>query len=305
MTVDALATRTHFPINVVLHSLDRLVAAGCTLVRDTTGVSLQSTGLGVWSDFIRMTTGGDRIVEVYRQTTSTQDAARRLIAGIGPAAADRTLIFADEQIAGRGRMGRTWTAPPGSAVLVSRIAKLSHHQIQSAECLPLIAAVAVAQTIDMLAKGRCEPARIKWPNDVYVQQRKIAGILVEMLPREQVAIIGIGVNVALAADQLPPELKDKATSLAMLGGDCDRLSVAATLAHHLDHWLAPEAHWDRAIRIWRTRSLHRSDELVTFMHDGRRTTGYVIDVDPAAGLIVRTQNGELVNLPAATTSVVV
>ena len=303
-TVDALAARTHLQSQELLASLDRLVAAGCMISRGPEGVSLSATGLGVWSDFIRATTGPDRVVEVYRQTSSTQDAARRLIAGIGAAGADRALIFADEQTAGRGRMGRSWTAPPGSAVLVSRVAKLNQRQMQSVECLPLIAAVAVVETIDLLAQGRSEPARIKWPNDVFVQRRKIAGILVEMMPREQVAIIGIGVNVGLRAEQLPAELKDKATSLAMLGIEGDRLSVAKTLVHQLDGWLAADADWDRAIRTWRARSLYRGDELVTFLHDNRRTTGYVVDVDPAAGLIVRTQTGELVNLPAATTSVV-
>lgn len=135
-----------------------------------------------------------------RRTDSTNARARELaIAG----APHGTLVTAAEQTAGRGRQGRTWTAPPGRALLCSLILK------NPARLLPLAAGVAVSETCERFGAS----ARLKWPNDVLVDGRKVAGILVEGRPQEGWAVLGIGLNVALRPADFPPELQATAGTL--------------------------------------------------------------------------------------------
>jgi BirA family biotin operon repressor/biotin-[acetyl-CoA-carboxylase] ligase len=132
-----------------------------------------------------------------RRTGSTNDRAREL-AGAG--APHGALVTAAEQTAGRGRQGRTWTAPAGRALLMSLVLR------EWPRLLPLAAALAVADVAG-------ESARVKWPNDVHVDGRKVAGILVEARPQEGWAILGIGLNVAVRPDDFPPELRATAAGL--------------------------------------------------------------------------------------------
>ena len=132
-----------------------------------------------------------------RETTSTNQRARELAAAGAP---HGTIVTAGLQTAGRGRQGRTWTAPAGSALLLSLVLR------ESDALTPLRAGLAVA---DLAGPS----ARVKWPNDVLVDARKVAGILVEGRPQEGWAVLGIGVNVALSLDDLPAELRDTAGTL--------------------------------------------------------------------------------------------
>ena len=116
----------------------------------------------------------------HRLTDSTNERAKELAAAGAP---HGTLVTADEQTAGRGRQGREWTAPPRSAVLMSLVLR------ELDELLPLTAAVAVCEALPV-------EAAIKWPNDVWIDGRKVAGILVEGRPQEGWAVLGIGLNVS-------------------------------------------------------------------------------------------------------------
>ena len=140
-----------------------------------------------------------------RGTGSTNERARALaIAG----APHGTLVSAEEQTAGRGRQGRRWSAPAGSALLVSLVLRDSPRPLPP--LLPLIAGVAVCDVAG-------ERARVKWPNDVVFEQgetlAKLAGILVEGRPQDGWAVLGIGMNVAVALSELPAELRDTAATL--------------------------------------------------------------------------------------------
>ena len=118
-----------------------------------------------------------------RETTSTNDRARALALAGAPHGA---LVTAGAQTAGRGRQGRPWAAPPGRALLLSLLLR-SYDPL-----LPLRAGLAVADLAG-------EAARVKWPNDVLVDGRKLAGVLVEARPQSGWAVLGIGVNVAVDA----------------------------------------------------------------------------------------------------------
>jgi BirA family biotin operon repressor/biotin-[acetyl-CoA-carboxylase] ligase len=144
----------------------------------------------------------------HRAVDSTNDGARAL-AGAG--APRGTVVTADEQSAGRGRHGRTWSAPPGRALLYSGIlTELGPSQ----SLLPLAVPLAVCAAVESLAPVPC---LVKWPNDVWAVAgegggRKLAGILIEARPPAW-AVIGIGLNVAIADEEFPTDLRWPATSI--------------------------------------------------------------------------------------------
>jgi len=165
----------------------------------------------------------------HRTLPSTNGRAQEL----ARAGADHgTLVTAAEQTAGRGRQGRTWTAPPGTAVLASWVLR------EPSPLVTLAAAVAVAEVAAALDGAGREPA-IKWPNDVLLDGRKVAGILAEGRPQEGWAVLGIGLNVADAGDRLPPEVRARATSLQLDAGDVER--VLAALNGALARWVDADA----------------------------------------------------------------
>lgn len=165
-----------------------------------------------------------------RVTDSTSERAKAL----APRAPHGLLVTAAEQTAGHGRQGRTWTAPAGEGLLMSLVLH------DWPELLPLTAAVAVAETAG-------PDTRIKWPNDILVNDRKVAGILVEGRPQEGWAVLGIGVNVAVRA--FPDELRDIAGSLG--GGPADVEPFLARLLERLEVGLAASA--EQTLAAWRGR----------------------------------------------------
>src|SRR4029077_3997514 len=141
----------------------------------------------------------------FRRTDSTNARARELVEDGAPGG---TVVTAAEQTAGRGRQGRSWSAPPGKALLYSAILRpLDERHL----LLPLAVPLAVCETAEELEPGvKCA---IKWPNDVWVKGRKLAGILIEAKPQDGWAVIGVGLNLSIAPDEFPPDLRDTAGSL--------------------------------------------------------------------------------------------
>ena len=125
------------------------------------------------------------------ETASTNDRGRELALGGAP---HGTVVVAERQTAGRGRQGRTWTAPPGRALTLSVLARMEPARM---ELLSLAVALAVCHACEETAAVECT---VKWPNDVWIDGRKVAGILIEARPQEGWAIIGIGLNVDTAAE---------------------------------------------------------------------------------------------------------
>jgi BirA family transcriptional regulator, biotin operon repressor / biotin---[acetyl-CoA-carboxylase] ligase len=161
----------------------------------------------------------------FERTDSTNTRARELAA---EGAEHGTVVTADEQTAGRGRQGRTWTAPPGKALLYSAIVRpLDERHLMLPLAVPLaVCAAAEELAADPSAESRekAKPAtaaakpkplrcKVKWPNDVLVDGRKVAGVLVEGRPQEGWAVLGIGVNVAVDVADLPDDLHATAGTL--------------------------------------------------------------------------------------------
>jgi BirA family biotin operon repressor/biotin-[acetyl-CoA-carboxylase] ligase len=213
----------------------------------------------------------------HRVTDSTNARARELAATGAP---HGTLVTADEQTAGRGRQGRAWTAAPGEALLMSVLVRGVE---TGAALLPLAVAVAVCDAVAPL------DAAIKWPNDVWLSRRKAAGILLEGRPQEGWAVVGIGLNVRTR--EFPEELRERATSLALEGGEATLADALAALLPALDRWLmAPAA---EVLAAWRERDALRG-ERVEWM-GGAGTAAGIAD---SGALVVETDNGERVELDA-------
>jgi BirA family biotin operon repressor/biotin-[acetyl-CoA-carboxylase] ligase len=214
----------------------------------------------------------------HRLTDSTNARARELALAGAP---DGTIVTASEQSAGRGRQGRTWSAPPGRALLVSAIVRdLSRRDA----LLPLAAPVAVAEACDEFAGSACG---IKWPNDIWVGGRKLSGILLEGRPQEGWAVIGIGLNVGTREDEFPDELRATATSLAIASGhDPGVEPVLASVLRALGRRLGEPA--DTTLAAWRER-----DVLL-----GRRIRwnggeGEAVGLDANGALLVETGSGRV------------
>jgi BirA family transcriptional regulator, biotin operon repressor / biotin---[acetyl-CoA-carboxylase] ligase len=168
-----------------------------------------------------------------RRTDSTNERARELALAGAPHGA---LVTADEQTAGRGRQGREWTAAPREAVLMSVVLR------ELEPVLPLAAAVAICEALPV-------DCAIKWPNDVWHEGRKLAGILVEGRPQEGWAVLGIGLNVSTT--DFPRELRDRATSLRLAGSELLSEEVLSALVGALAEWLAAPA--QAVLAAWRHR----------------------------------------------------
>jgi BirA family biotin operon repressor/biotin-[acetyl-CoA-carboxylase] ligase len=180
-----------------------------------------------------------------RRTDSTNAQARILALAGAP---HGTLVTAAEQTAGRGRQGRRWSAPAGSAVLMSLVLR------EPSALLPLAAAVAVCDVAGA-------DARVKWPNDVVLARgqdlAKLAGVLIEGRPQEGWAVLGIGLNAAVRIEELPPELHGTAASLGLAPAEVEPL--LARLLGALERRLG-EPHAE-ILDAWRARDALRGREV--------------------------------------------
>jgi BirA family biotin operon repressor/biotin-[acetyl-CoA-carboxylase] ligase len=177
----------------------------------------------------------------HRVTDSTNERAKELAVARAP---HGTLVTADEQTAGRGRQGRTWTAPPGAALLASFV--LRGLDDRNA-VLPLAAPVAACEACEATAPVSCA---IKWPNDVWIDGRKVAGILIEGRPQHGWAVLGIGLNVSTR--EFPDDLRDSATSLELAAPPGPaREAVLDALVGSLARLLA--APFSEVLAAWRAR----------------------------------------------------
>lgn len=183
-------------------------------------------------------------VYYYETLASTQQLAYELAKDGAPSG---TVVIAEQQTGGRGRLGRPWHSPPGTGIWLSLLLRPTVALAHLSQ-LTLVTAVALVDAIragfrpdDRLSP---EAVRIKWPNDIYVLQnggrKKICGILTEVhaeMDRVHTCVIGIGLNVNQAAEDFPPEIRDKATSLALATGRrWHRVSLAARILEQFEIW---------------------------------------------------------------------
>ncbi|WP_181645854.1 biotin--[acetyl-CoA-carboxylase] ligase [Corynebacterium heidelbergense] len=228
-------------------------------------------------------------VEVVQQTGSTNTDLLDAVRG-GEVDADLVALLAEEQTAGRGRLGRSWGAPPRSQIIMSVAAEVTGVHGDLLGLLPLLAGLAVrAALVEVLGQPAGPVVGLKWPNDVLLGGLKVGGILVELAQHRPVAVIGIGVNYDLLPEELPVE---HATSLCLqpAGAMPTRTEVTLAIARHL------------AAELQRWRALGGAPEVVLPRYrlacvslgaDVRAgdTVGRAEDVARNGGLVVRTAAG--------------
>ncbi len=228
-------------------------------------------------------------VAVVRETASTQDTARRMSGG-----RPGLLVVAGRQTAGRGRLGRAWADAPGHSLAMTFVLDASRYEGGHVALATGVGACLAAENLGAADVG------LKWPNDVVQRStgRKLAGVLVE--GDDGLLYVGVGMNVTHDSGDWPAGLRDRAVSLAQLGARVARLDAARLLVTNLVATLALAP--DELVRIW-----HGRDTLVgthqTFHHDGAEYAGRVESIEPGSGIVVKTDAGQTVRLPAATTSI--
>jgi BirA family biotin operon repressor/biotin-[acetyl-CoA-carboxylase] ligase len=217
---------------------------------------------------------------------STQDLAR--VAAMEGAAEGWTLIT-DLQRQGRGRQGRSWVAPSSAALLVSIVLR---PPIDVVPKLPLLVGLAVAGGIEVVTGAAPD---LKWPNDVLLREKKLAGILLER-PADSAIVVGMGINVNQTAADLP----EGATSLAVeLGKPVDREPLLAAILNDLGNayeradregvqWIVP---------AWRSRS-SMLGQPVRFSREGEELEGIAKDITEEGALRVETLDGRMIDLVA-------
>jgi BirA family transcriptional regulator, biotin operon repressor / biotin---[acetyl-CoA-carboxylase] ligase len=219
----------------------------------------------------------------HLQIDSTNERARELALAGAP---HGTLVTAAEQTAGRGRQGRTWSAPAGSSLLMSLLLRWAP-TAPPPGLLPLIAAVAACDALGT------EP-RIKWPNDIVILSptgglAKLAGILVEGRPQERWAVLGIGVNVAVELDGLPLELRGTAATLGRGAEDVEPLleQLLSALSGRLTQ---PTA---ELLAAWGARDALRGHRVRwgQIAADGHSSEGIAQGVDGTGRLVVALDSG--------------
>ncbi|HLY49322.1 MAG TPA: biotin--[acetyl-CoA-carboxylase] ligase [Solirubrobacteraceae bacterium] len=204
----------------------------------------------------------------YRVVDSTNARARSLAERGAPHGA---MVTARAQSAGRGRQGRTWSAPPGQALLCSVIVR------DPPRLLPLAAGIAVAEEVG-------SHALVKWPNDVLLEGRKVAGILVEGRPQEGWSVLGIGLNVAVRVDELPRDVAERAASMGRSPRELE--PTLERLLGRLETWLA-------APRETLLDRLRDRDALLGHRVRWYGGSGEAAGIDSAGRLVVVTDAGRL------------
>lgn len=222
---------------------------------------------------------------------STNDVAASLAVD---GAAEGTVVIADAQTSGRGRRGRTWFSPPGAGLYVSVVltpSRASEAPERAISLLTITAGVALAEAVERVTG--LGPA-IKWPNDLLVERRKLAGILAEGVAQSTAAglravVLGYGINVGTAA--YPPELADRVTSLeSELGRPIDRAGLCAESLASLTERYADlvSGRFDAILDAWRGRAFGARGARVEWDAVTGVRTGITEGIDDMGALLVRT-----------------
>jgi BirA family biotin operon repressor/biotin-[acetyl-CoA-carboxylase] ligase len=230
---------------------------------------------------------GHKIIHYFR-TESTNSVALQLDSESGP---HGTVVIAEEQTAGRGRLGRNWYSERSSGIYVSILLRPPLSPV-AAPILTLLAGVAAQHAVRSAIGLRAD---IRWPNDLLVNGKKVCGILTEMkaeVDRLHLVVIGIGINVNNS--RMPEELKEIATSLALEGGrQFSRLHILAELLRDVEryyHMLLKEG--DEAIvRDWAAASSYAEGKRVRVKVPGSEYSGITTGLDTSGALKIRRDDG--------------
>ena len=234
-------------------------------------------------------------VDVVESTGSTNvDLLARVDAD--PGAPEGQVLVAEEQTAGRGRLGRTWTSVPGASLTFSVLLRPATVPATRRGWLPLLTGVAVVSAVRSVTSGSVG-AVLKWPNDVLVGERKLVGILAEQSPDASAVVMGIGVNVATPADALPVSPAGlPATSLLVEGATVDREALLLAILDQFERWYAafradPDPVRTGLLDAYRPLCVTLGQQVRVELPVGRFMAGTAKDIDPDGRLLVTEASG--------------
>ena len=199
-----------------------------------------------------------------------------------------TVLVAEQQPGARGRNGKVWSAPAGKGIYMTLVRPAATGEPLS------VTPIAVARWLrDAIEQATDVDARLKWPNDLYVGRRKVAGVLSEARTQgeETYVAIGIGLNVLGSAASIGAE---GATTLEEESGRAFPLArVLQAVVDQIDRELASPA-WEREVERWEKKALHRAGDPMTVVRDGEEIRGDYLGLSPAGFLRLQTSAGEAV-----------
>lgn len=227
----------------------------------------------------------------FLEVGSTQDVAKEMVV---KGASEGTLIIAEGQTKGRGRLGRTWLSPQGQGIYLSLILRPQISPIHAPR-ITLMAAVAIAHAIEAITPVE---AQIKWPNDVLILHRKVAGILTEIdaeMDRTNAVILGIGININNDSTSFPRELRNTVTSLRMeTGREISRLGLLQTLLLELENLYETfkVKGFIPILGVWKEKDVTIGSRVKAVLMD-RELVGQAVDIDHEGALILRDEKGDI------------
>jgi len=238
----------------------------------------------------------------YPEIGSTNDEAFRLgVAG----APEGTAVIADSQTKGRGRLQRVWHSPPGSNIYTSILLRPNFPPDQAPR-ISIAAGVAVAEILSQYCQGLVE---LKWPNDVLLNRKKVCGILAQMKASASdidFVVLGMGINVNIGYNQLPPDIRTIATSLAIeTCREIDRQELIISLYENIAKWYKElsQRGFDAIKEKWLSFSpMIGQNVQVMFRDEG--VSGKALGLDEDGSLIILNVNGETVKVSAGDATIV-
>jgi BirA family biotin operon repressor/biotin-[acetyl-CoA-carboxylase] ligase len=239
---------------------------------------------------------GRRGINYYSETDSTNIRARALAHKGAP---EGTIVVAETQTQGRGRRGRTWFSPPGSGIYMSIVLR-PRVQPHEAPLLTLVAAVSMTETLFEMVDL---PFKIKWPNDILIEGKKISGILTEMsleMERVDYVIVGVGLNVNTEPDAMEDEIREIASSLRILTGKVfSRIQILQVFLKRLEHYY--DLFQDRQFETIRNRWKELSGVIgrqVKIINPDGVCEGEAVDIDSDGFLVLRSPTGDFQRIVA-------
>lgn len=233
-------------------------------------------------------------IHYHAEIGSTNDAAQVLLEQGAP---DGTLVVADAQTRGRGRLGRKWVTTPGAALAFSLALRPGPEEMERLAFYAPLAGLAVCQA---LVEGYHLPAEVKWPNDVLLGRRKTCGVLVEAVwlgSRLQGVVVGIGLNVAPSAVPPDSEVLFPATCVELAAGQkVERVELLAAILGCF-YQLRPQMGTPPFMQLWQERLAFRGEEVrVDQPQPGAALTGRVDGLDDNGNLRLVSQAGQAVSV---------
>jgi len=240
---------------------------------------------------LKTVTWGKEDLYTFDELDSTNELAKKHAASGKP---EGTVVVAEKQLQGKGRLGRVWDSPKGQGIWMSVIIRPPILPIYAPQ-ITFVLAVGMARAIH---KALGLKAEIKWPNDILINRKKVAGILTELsaeIEKVEYIVFGIGVNANQKIEEFPEEFRNKAVSLSMsLGRDVSRVEVLRAMLEELEKTYNEylERGFDYILKEWKANSITLGKDVQIIM-DQEKLEGKAIDLDSSGCLIIKDKNNNL------------